>query len=75
MTVYRSGQIWERDGKRREIVAIRTGASGPYHGSTEGLTGYELQWRRDAFDFKSRWTWFTTWRAWAKGAELVEVRK
>lgn len=74
MTVYRVGQIWQRDGKRREIVAIKTGAIDPYHGSTDGLTGYEILWQR-CLGEAGGWCWGGTWRAWARGAELVEVRK
>lgn len=74
MTVYRVGQIWELDGKRREIVAIRTGIDGRYHRSTEGLTRYSILWQRDMFG-TGGCCWNTGWQRWAKGAKLVGDRQ
>ena len=70
MTIYRVGQVWERGGLRRESVDIRTGPNGPYHTSTEGLSSYEIWWRRTGLMARSGWCWGSSWRYWAKSAKL-----
>lgn len=54
------GQVWERDGKRREVVRVDDCGS-----------GFFVSWCRPG-TAKVRECWCSTWDEWASKATLVE---
>ncbi len=78
MTIYKVGQVWERNDRRREIVLINEGANwlgtGNKRDSTEGLRTFYLHWRRPGGG-KINQAWCSTWFEWASKATLVDEGK
>ncbi len=61
MTIYKVGQVWERDGLRREIVGESNG-------------NQKIEWRRPPRG-AIKTTWCAEWRNWASKATLVDEGK
>lgn len=57
VNIYKVGQVWERDGLRREIVGESNGSQ-------------KIVWRRPP-DGAIKTTWCQTWLDWASKATLV----
>ena len=74
MTIYKVGQVWERDGLRREIVAVNMGGN-RFTDSTENLKTYYILWRRPPKGAERPAAWCSTWFDWASRATLVDEGK
>lgn len=78
MTEYRVGQVYERDGKRREIARIRVWGKGGGYTMPAFVaptsSSYELDWKRPGASPLKK-CWCATWMAWASKATLVKEGK
>lgn len=70
-TLFRVGQVWERDGRQREIVKIEDSVFGLVDCAT-ALSRYDIWWKRPSGKEPEWGTWCTTWNNWASKATLVK---
>lgn len=76
--VYKVGQVWEKDGRRREVVRIesfrtRESVDSTAHvqkGPGERYGCFHLWWRKDTGGAERK-MWCSSWMEWARRATLV----
>lgn len=67
---YKVGQVWERDGKQREIVELIT-RGGIKRQEVDRISVFNIRWARPGKKPANRYTWCGTWNEWASKATLT----
>lgn len=62
MNAPKVGEVYERDGKQREVRRVVKIGS-----------GFNVFWARPGTPDRNKDTWCATWNKWASGAELVKT--
>lgn len=70
--LFKPGQVYERDGKRREVVCIVDVGGRGIEIKNEMPRIYSVFWKTPGGKVRAQPTWVTGWKDWAAKAKLVK---